>query len=121
LEQSPIPGRFKLLADEEARKAAEDALPDVMAVVSSHLAGLDGFVFSGDETYAEISVTGMGLYDTAPLEAVLADLGFAHSISSKIGNTRALDGTLTADGDHTSASWTYHPDDGLNIVIERTD
>lgn len=40
---------------------------------------------------------------------------------SRIGNTRALDGTLTAEGDHVVASWTYHPDDGLSIVLETVD
>lgn len=39
------------------------------------------------------------------------------SVRAKIGNTRALDGMVTADWDGYSASWNYHPDKGINMVI----
>jgi hypothetical protein len=53
------------------------------------------------------------------LERLLDELGFPASTISRIGNTRALDGTLEAAGDQATAYWSYHPDDGLSIVIER--
>ena len=35
-----------------------------------------------------------------------------------MGQTRALDGTQRAEGKNVNVSWTYHPDDGLQIVFE---
>ena len=36
-------------------------------------------------------------------------------------NTRAVDGTQTAESPGGfAATWTFHPDDGLNIIIEKT-
>lgn len=113
--------RDDLKAAEAARIAELNARPDVSAIIREHIADASGFDVTGDETYAEVSVTGVGLFDLSPLVGGLVELGFSESIESKIGNTRALDGTLTASGEHASASWTYHPDDGLSIVIERTD
>jgi hypothetical protein len=40
------------------------------------------------------------------------------SIDSRIGSKRALDGRQTATWDGFSASWGYHPDSGLDIVID---
>lgn len=51
--------------------------------------------------------------------ALLEYLGFnASGVMNRIGNTRALDGTLTAEGRLANAYWTYHPDAGLGIVFE---
>jgi hypothetical protein len=104
----------------DAAQAKADALPDVGGIVDDFLANRPGFDVTGDETYASISVTGDGLLSNARLVEMLVELGFPESIGARIGNTRALDGTLTADGNHVSATWTYHPDDGLQLVIERT-
>jgi hypothetical protein len=107
------------LATAEAQRLAEvAALPDIFALADKHL-GLDAWVtIDGDETYASVSIEPLGLGDVE-LPALLDDLGFPPSTMSKIGNTRALDGTLTADAPHVTASWTYHPDDGLSLVFER--
>ncbi len=50
----------------------------------------------------------------------LDKLNAPESLESKIGQTRALDGTQTASWGEFEASWTYHPDDGLNLLVERT-
>ncbi len=42
--------------------------------------------------------------------------GFNDSLYSKMGKTRALDGTLTDENKNVKVSWTYHPDHGLNVV-----
>lgn len=69
--------------------------------------------------YASLQLRGTG--STGRLTTVLVDeYGFPGSLDARIGNTRALDGTLTAEGEGYGASWTYHPDDGLSIVIEST-
>lgn len=43
------------------------------------------------------------------------------SVITKMGKTRALDGVQTAKGDGVEISWTYHPDDGLEIIYSLTD
>ncbi|WP_146067188.1 hypothetical protein [Arthrobacter sp. ZGTC212] len=52
---------------------------------------------------------------------VLGELEIPDSVDSRISSTRALDGRQTAEWDEFSASWGYHPDDGLNIVVEISD
>jgi hypothetical protein len=49
---------------------------------------------------------------------VLGKLHTPDSVTSRIEATRALDGRLTATWSGLSASWGYHPDLGLDIVIE---
>ena len=41
-------------------------------------------------------------------------------IQSKIGATRALDGQTEAEWPGIKASWTYHPDEGLDMVLVDT-
>ena len=50
---------------------------------------------------------------------VMTELGAPDSTGSKVGNTRSLDGTREANWDGYHAEWTYHPDDGLNMIIEK--
>jgi hypothetical protein len=109
-----------LRATEAARVAAEEQLPDVFDIVADHVSAVTGYEISGDETYARVSITGAGLLEIGALEDALDALGFPSSTGSKIQGTRALDGTLTASGDGVAATWTYHPDDGLRVVVERT-
>lgn len=92
----------------------------------------------GDSSYASMEFAGFPLVrdsyevdgQTVYLEETLFDvltetmifqLGFSGSVEARIQNTRALDGTQTAESpDGYVAYWTYHPDDGLNIVIEES-
>jgi hypothetical protein len=48
---------------------------------------------------------------------VLETLGAPDSVIPRIDRTRALDGTQDAEWDEFTASWTYHPDDGRNLII----
>jgi hypothetical protein len=41
------------------------------------------------------------------------------AIRSEIEHTRALDGRQTATWDHFEASWTYHPDSGLDLIVRQ--
>lgn len=50
---------------------------------------------------------------------VLDVLNTPESITRRIDNTRAMDGTQTASWSGISASWTYHPDDGLSMVLDQ--
>jgi hypothetical protein len=48
---------------------------------------------------------------------VFAATGMPDYVVSEMTRTRALDGVQSATWDAIEASWTYHPDDGLNVVL----
>ncbi|CEA09216.1 hypothetical protein BN1051_02583 [Arthrobacter saudimassiliensis] len=54
----------------------------------------------------------------ADIDCVLRKLDVPDSVLSRMDNTRALDGRQTAQWGSLTASWGYHPDSGINIVIE---
>lgn len=43
-------------------------------------------------------------------------LGFTEALFTKMGQTRAVDGTQHDENDKVEVSWTYHPDKGLCVV-----
>jgi hypothetical protein len=51
------------------------------------------------------------------LACVLDALDTPQSVISQMESTRALDGMQTAEWDDFEASWTYHPDDGVDVII----
>ncbi|MDN3903438.1 hypothetical protein [Arthrobacter sp. YD2] len=56
--------------------------------------------------------------DDAQVDCVLRALSMPDSVNSRMGNTRALDGRQSAEWGEFTASWSYHPDSGTNVVIE---
>lgn len=73
---------------------------------------------------AALEFSGAGLLggaDPDKVFCVLHELGAPESIESKIGKTRSLDGTRSAVWEGFAAEWTYHPDDGLNLLVEHSD
>lgn len=94
---------------------AESELPDLQELGREHL----GSGVIDDSGEAHLSATFFGGLDG--LEDLLDDLGFSPAVIDRIGNTRALDGTQSAEAPYVVATWAYHPDDGLSIVLERTD
>lgn len=54
------------------------------------------------------------------LRCVLESFGAPDSLSAKIEQTRAVDGTLTEEWPGFTATWTYHPDHGANVIVEQT-
>jgi hypothetical protein len=74
----------------------------------------------GDEGRS-MTITGAGHYSGADIEdvaCVLDQLDIPDSVVARIDSTRALDGMQEASWDDFTAVWTYHPDDGLNLIIE---
>jgi len=74
----------------------------------------------GDEGQS-LTITGYGLLrgpTSAQFQCLTDALDMPDSVRSRISATRALDGRQTATWDGLSASWTYHPDSGLNMVFE---
>lgn len=52
------------------------------------------------------------------IEAANTELGFSESVYQRMLETRALDGRQTAEASGYTVSWTYHPDDGLEVMYE---
>lgn len=68
-----------------------------------------------DPTYANYGkVTGLPIEHMA---CVLKAVAVPDSVVSQIDATRALDGMQKASWDKFSASWTYHPDHGLRVIL----
>lgn len=59
--------------------------------------------------------------DVTDLACVLAELDASDSVMARMDSTRALDGRQTGTWDVFEASWGYHPDDGVNLVIEEVE
>jgi len=57
--------------------------------------------------------------DLADVACVLTEVDVPDSVLTRIDSTRALDGRQEASWDDLDASWGYHPDDGLDLVLER--
>ena len=48
-----------------------------------------------------------------------SELGFPQSLNEKMLNTRALDGRLSEENEKIRVSWTYHPNNGLEVIYEK--
>ncbi|MBE7031958.1 MAG: hypothetical protein E7401_03230 [Ruminococcaceae bacterium] len=46
-------------------------------------------------------------------------LGFSEALKNKMSTTRAIDGTQNDENDKFKVSWTYHPDNGLQVIYEK--
>ena len=67
-----------------------------------------------------LTIDGAGLYGRPrymEVVCVLTELGAPDSVLSQMDATRALDGMVSGEWDGYHAVWTYHPDNGLWIVI----
>jgi hypothetical protein len=58
--------------------------------------------------------------DYAKVACVLQQLEVPDSVVTRMDTTRALDGRQSAHWKDLEASWTYHPDNGMNLLIEVT-
>ena len=61
--------------------------------------------------------SGVSYTDIEDVACVLARLEVPSYVVSHIDSTRALDGQQTDEWDGISARWTYHPEDGLHLVL----
>lgn len=50
------------------------------------------------------------------IQNINKELGFPDSVYAQMISTRAIDGTQTYEKNGISVSWTFHPDDGLEII-----
>ena len=82
----------------------------------------EGIDILDDGSSLEMKTVGKEYGDTgAPysdVACVLEKLHTPDSVISRMDGTRALDGTIEGQWDGFTASWTYHPDRGLRVIVE---
>jgi hypothetical protein len=99
-------------AQESQRAAAAAEVPNLRQIADKRLAGV--LTVYGTADYVDITLTDANAASAMPgLIAMLDDLGFSPAVIDRMAKTRALDGTLRAEGHNCNVTWTYHPDDGL--------
>lgn len=90
------------------------------ARVDCNLTG-KGYADLGDAgrtiTLQSESTRGTGGLPVDDVMCVLKKNNVPDSVVAQIEGTRALDGTQKASWDKFQASWTYHPDNGLRVVL----
>ncbi|GAA2155701.1 MULTISPECIES: FAD-dependent oxidoreductase [Glycomyces] len=98
----------------------DDGSSDLEAVKEECAAGSSDIrVGDGGET---LTIDRMGAAESpgatfTQFDCIVEELGIPDSVLDRIENTRALDGYQDASFAEYAASWTYHPDDGLNMTI----
>jgi hypothetical protein len=71
----------------------------------------------GDNGHSIVIDTGSEYGDPTGYACVIEDLGVPESIRAQMDRTTALQGVQEASHDGMSFSWSYHPDNGVNMVI----
>lgn len=94
--------------------------PLVKAQQACDPTGLGTTVADGKKT---LVVNGAGKEDTAGVDVaaeacILGNLGATTAVLQHMDSTRALDGRQTDSWGGFKAAWTYHPDQGLDLVIQ---
>lgn len=80
---------------------------------------------ASDNSYLEIDTNPLNLDDYSSSEAwellkkVNKKLNLPESLNRKMSQTRAMDGRMTETYDDIVVSWTYHPDNGLEVLYEK--
>lgn len=52
---------------------------------------------------------------------ILGAVDISDAVIAQMDGTRALNGRQTGSWDGFTASWTYHPNSGLNIIVQEED
>jgi hypothetical protein len=111
----------KFEAAEEARRAEEDRRPDLMEIARAIEVDDDEVVYRGDSTSLDVNIEYPYGDALEWFETLLEELRFPTAVRSRIGHTRALDGTQEAEADGVRVTWNYHPDNGLSAVFSVED
>jgi hypothetical protein len=101
------------------QEAHETCAPE--SETSDAVTSYDRYVTLNDDGHGLSIDTGGDESDGASiidLVCLLAAVEAPSSVISRIDSTRALDGTQEAEWDGLRAWWTYHPDNGLDLIIE---
>ena len=95
----------------------------------SDYAGESWCTIAKDDSYISIDTNPTDIddyYNSDAYSAIMEInkiLGFSDALSDalneKIGNTNSLAGRMTEENKKIKVSWTYHPDNGLEIIYEK--
>ena len=106
-------------AKPKATASATKAVPPIQAAVqkcspfdvgdAGHSVTLDGQ--GKDETDDTTKAT------TEQIACILVALKAPDFVIGKMDSTRALDGMQSAEWGGISATWTYHPDNGMDLIL----
>lgn len=95
--------------------------PDLKEIASKY--SDDAFCFvAEDGSYIEIDTdpSDIGEYIASDslnaIEHINEELGLPESVYAHMTSTRALDGMQSYEKDNIGVRWTYHPDNGLEII-----
>ena len=73
---------------------------------------------SADEGRSSLIDTRSEYGDPAAMDCVLRELDTPESVQAQIARTTSMMGVQEADHEGLHYSWTYHPDNGVNMTIE---
>ncbi len=77
---------------------------------------------ASDGSYLEIDTNPSDIEDFSSTDAwemvkdANDEFGFSEALNNKMNQTRALDGTQSDENSKVEVTWTYHPDDGLEVT-----
>lgn len=80
---------------------------------------------ASDGSYMTIDTNPLNIDDyygsdaIAAIEEINKKLGFSDSVYQKMMQTRSLDGRISEENDKFKVSWTYHPDNGMEVMYEK--
>ncbi|WP_033338880.1 hypothetical protein [Catenuloplanes japonicus] len=97
--------------------AAEQQAPEKPLIVAANTCDRGRYGVTVADGNKTLIVDTGAAYDQTILSCVLDELKAPESVRSQIAQTRALDGRQQATWGDFSASWTYHPDSGLDMIV----
>jgi hypothetical protein len=101
--------------------AARTPAPTALAAASKQC-GQVGRLGDGDKTLVldmEGKKSGSGSMSVEQVTCVVKALDTPAFVVAEMDKTRALDGRQSQSWGSFEASWTYHPDDGLDIIVRQ--
>lgn len=103
-----------------AFSAAANKSPFPAALKACEITAEDPFFSLGDGDKS-LSIDGDGDSDlgapTSDIGCVLAELNVSDAVLEQMSNTSALMGVVSGSWDKITAEWTYHPDNGFDIIL----
>jgi hypothetical protein len=108
----------------EAAEAAATSQAEVTrlkdAVMSCRGRDADNTMVLEDDDSTIVIDTGSKYGSTAGMDCILNELDVPASIEAQIGRTTSMMGVQDAEDDGIEYSWSYHPDNGVDMVITDT-
>jgi len=122
---SDVPSQWTVAAQEPAAGRAPHAAT-VTLEVTSVLASASSSCKAGEAGDGGRSLTldmkgkgvGSGSLSIIDVMCVITKLAVPDSVLDKMNGTTAMDGRVTDSWNGIAASWKYHPDNGLDVILE---